>query len=229
MINLDCGEISQSLDEELIPLVDIANICCGAYAGNKEMTENAVLLCKKYGVKISAHLGYPDKRNFGRVSMSIEISDLQKSLIQQVKLLDEITSRHSCQISYLKCHGALYHDARSRRDIYNMLQEIIGKELPFLEGHITINDDKEFKRNKLPVIQEGFADRRYVKRFVLRNRKYKDAVITNPHLIISQYNYLKEGFVITGKGKEEMICDTICFHGDNEASRKALKILAGSI
>ena len=82
---------------------------------------------------------------------------------------------------------------------------------------------KKINQKEIPELQEGFADRRYESRAILRNRQFKDAVIINPQIIISQYTHFKEGFVITENGKEEIECDTICFHGDNEASRKALK------
>ena len=77
--------------------------------------------------------------------MIIKRSDLQQSLIQQIKLLDEISSRHGCQISYCKCHGALYHDVCTRSDTFSLVQEILRNELPFLEGHITMSANKENK------------------------------------------------------------------------------------
>lgn len=83
-INVDCGEgFGQwpgGPDEELMPLIDAANVACGGHAGDPVTMRKTIALAKKHGVKVGAREcsgavsdiklipdpGYPDKAGFGR-------------------------------------------------------------------------------------------------------------------------------------------------------------------
>lgn len=92
-INVDCGEAfglwEGGPDEELMPMIDAANIACGGHAGDPVTMQKTVALAKKYGIKVGArtfmfiltHMsqlivdpGFPDKVGFGRrmIAMSSE-------------------------------------------------------------------------------------------------------------------------------------------------------------
>lgn len=57
-INVDCGEAygqwSGGPDEELMPIIDAANIACGGHAGDPVIMRRTIALAKKHGVKIGA-------------------------------------------------------------------------------------------------------------------------------------------------------------------------------
>ena len=78
LINGDTGEDYSSAD--FIPLLDIANIACGGHAGNEQTMTQAVLLCKTYKVRVSAHISYKDRKNFGRKSIFGSSAQLKKEL-----------------------------------------------------------------------------------------------------------------------------------------------------
>ncbi|KAK7607787.1 lactam utilization protein lamb [Phyllosticta paracitricarpa] len=63
-INVDLGEgygnYKCGPDEELIPLIDHANVACGFHAGDPLIMARTVALCKQHGVKVGAHPGLPD-------------------------------------------------------------------------------------------------------------------------------------------------------------------------
>ena len=65
-INCDIGEcLSSNPDEDLMPLVDIANIACGGHAGNDSSIKKTIKLAVRNKVSIGEHPSYLDKKNFG--------------------------------------------------------------------------------------------------------------------------------------------------------------------
>ena len=105
-INVDMGE-GFNVEEKLMPLISSCNISCGAHAGDTSEIKRVVGLAKINGVKIGAHPSYPDRKNFGRISMKITRSELKKSVKNQllgfVQQLD-----HPKDLNHIKPHGALY-------------------------------------------------------------------------------------------------------------------------
>ena len=81
-INLDIGE-GFNIEEEMMPLINSCNIACGGHAGNILEMTRLISLAKKHQVKIGAHPSYPDKENFGRVSMDISKKDPKERLKKQ--------------------------------------------------------------------------------------------------------------------------------------------------
>ena len=73
-----------NVEEKLMPLISSCNISCGAHAGDTSEIKRVVGLAKINGVKIGAHPSYPDRKNFGRISMKITKSELKKSVKNQL-------------------------------------------------------------------------------------------------------------------------------------------------
>ena len=82
-INVDMGE-GFNVEEKLMPLISSCNISCGAHAGGTSEIKRVVGLAKINAVKIGAHPSYPDRKNFGRISMKITRSELKKSIKNQL-------------------------------------------------------------------------------------------------------------------------------------------------
>jgi hypothetical protein len=57
-INVDCGEAfgqwEGGPDEDLMPMIDVANVACGGHAGDPVIMRRTIALAKKYGVKVGA-------------------------------------------------------------------------------------------------------------------------------------------------------------------------------
>lgn len=57
-INVDCGEgfgqWEGGPDEDLMPMIDVANVACGGHAGSPLIMMKTVALAKKFGVKVGA-------------------------------------------------------------------------------------------------------------------------------------------------------------------------------
>ena len=69
-LNSDLGEsfgaYTLGLDSDVLSHVSSANVACGWHAGDPLIMAKTVALCKKKGVAVGAHPGYPDLLGFGR-------------------------------------------------------------------------------------------------------------------------------------------------------------------
>ena len=229
LISADVGETPQ--DKEFMPFLDIANIACGYHAGDETSITKMVLLAKKYLVKISAHLSYQDRKNFGRKSIFINKTTLRPQLLTQLQTIDKICKINDLPLVFVKPHGALYNDITKIPAVLEAVAETIAEYNQQLLWifFATKNNAKYIKIAKkygLKLLFESFADREYDKGF-LKNRKEKGAIIKESSEIIKRVHLLREKNTILNElgKKEKLSAQTICFHGDNPASLVAIKIL----
>ena len=108
-INVDIGE-GMPHDAELLKYATRANVGCGAHAASKEITLEAIRLCRKEGVKVGAHPGYPDPEHMGRTAWPLDNEEqahaLYQNLSDQLRLMEGM-------FEYSKPHGAFYHQTQT--------------------------------------------------------------------------------------------------------------------
>jgi lactam utilization protein B len=108
ILNCDLGEDEPiERTDELLSLVDAANINCGYHAGNFEKTATALKLAQKYGVKIGAHPGIPI--DGGRGSGDIDPTEFRNLLDMQLGTFQETARYDSVMpmfLRYYKIRGA---------------------------------------------------------------------------------------------------------------------------
>lgn len=95
-------------DEDLMPLIDAANIACGFHAGDPTIMLKTIRLCKKHGVRAGAHPGLPDLFGFGRRKMEIDPGDMYALVIYQVGALKAMLDSEGVELSHIKPHGELF-------------------------------------------------------------------------------------------------------------------------
>ncbi|HYO78961.1 MAG TPA: LamB/YcsF family protein, partial [Thermoanaerobaculia bacterium] len=83
ILSADLGEGSPG-EDELWPLIDMANVACGGHVGDEHSMREAARLARRHNVRIGAHPSYPDRENFGRKSLDIASAALRASLIEQL-------------------------------------------------------------------------------------------------------------------------------------------------
>ncbi|MBL8029474.1 MAG: LamB/YcsF family protein [Fibrobacteres bacterium] len=213
LLNCDIGErgADNQVDLEIIRYIDIANIACGGHAGDKESVETFRKLALDNKITLCAHLSYPDKENFGRLSMKIPKNILAKSLLTQRKLLPEA--------KVVKLHGALYNDTAASPLLAAVAAQIIF-DLGFKTA-ITLKPSPfslECEKLGIKTLAEGFAERRFTidphSGFVkLLSREFPNAVIEDISEAISQCKILEEHFK----------SDTICVHSDSRIALPLIK------
>ena len=229
LLNADVGESIK--DKAFIPYLDIANVACTYHAGNKNIIKKVVYLAKKHQVKIAAHISYKDKKNFGRKSIFFSKTQLKPQLQEQLELLEKICRKEQYPFVFVKPHGALYNDAIQNEKVFEAIAEVLAAYNPNLEWVFFASLKNEYfqqraKKYGLKLFFEVFADRNY-ENGLLMDRKKENAVFKNATEIVQRVLLLqKEGFLFNHKGeKEKLKAQTICFHGDNPASLKAIQSL----
>ena len=220
-LNSDMGEMSGLLSdgtyEKLMDHVTSINVACGGHAGDETMMVEMVIMANKKAVKVGAHPSYPDKENFGRIDMHMDANELLDTVQKQVQLLVDITTDNGVTLSHVKPHGALYNRAVIDADIAKTIGEAIIQVDPLLKvmGLAGSKMLSVFDGLGLDTMAEAFADRTYESDGTLRNRKFNDALITDPNQAAQQTIAIINGYVVSVDGTEVPIeAQTLCIHSD---------------
>jgi UPF0271 protein len=220
LINCDLGEcLDPDPDSQIMRLINQASIACGGHVGNNDSMNKTVKLAKQYQVSIGAHPSYPDKANFGRVSLPMSLNTLFDSVLMQVNGLEQVCLQQNVKMDYIKPHGALYHDMMHQKQIVELLCDVIkakNKGLKLIvQGGINTKQMLAVAMDKGIQLQfEAFADRAY-QGVELKSRSEQGAVLASPEEIKSQYQKLTQSDLFQ--------IDTICFHSDHASSLTALQ------
>jgi UPF0271 protein len=213
-LNSDLGE-GCGLDDELMPLITSANICCGFHAGDAGTARAALESAARHGVQVGAHPGYPDREHFGRVEQDLSEEAVRGLCVDQVRALQEIAAKVSVSIRYMKPHGALYNQA-CREDRYARpvaaAARVLGLPVMGLPGSRLAAACEVF-------IPEGFADRRYLPNGSLVPRSRPDAFVEDPKETVLQAERLIH----------EQGVRSLCVHGDNPQALAFVRALRAAL
>ncbi len=164
LLNVDLGEGFGNLrcgpDEELIPLIDIANVACGFHAGDPLIIQETVRLCKQHNVKIGAHPGLPDLQGFGRREMKLQPEELTAITVYQVGALKGFLDREGLPLNHVKPHGVLYGMMCRNFEVAAAVMKGIPKGIPVF-GLAGTNMEKAAKEVGVEFWAEMYADVKY--------------------------------------------------------------------
>lgn len=222
LINCDLGEcLTPDPDSQIMPLINMANIACGGHVGNEASMCKTIQLAKEYNVTIGAHPSYQDLANFGRVSHDLSAEELYVCIKEQLIYFKSLCEQERTQLSYIKPHGALYHDMMQKPEVLNVICRLI-KEID-LKLSLVVQAGlykQEFANKSLETginfFYEAFADRGYQDTKMIP-RTEKGAMLMEPVEIIEQFDKFSN--------QKEFRVDTICFHSDHSPSVLALQLL----
>ena len=240
LLNCDMGESFGSwrmgLDEQVMPLVDMANIACGFHASDPVTMTKTVMLAKHAGTRIGAHPSYPDLVGFGRRSMQCHPQEVVSMIQYQVGALAGIAKAHGKTLEYVKPHGALYNDMMKNHDILRAVLEGVceyDESLPLMLMATADNTAAQSVADEFDarLLFEAFADRAYDNHGYLVPRSVEGSVYHEEARIIEQSLRLaQEGVVVTLDGAEiPLQADTLCVHGDNAESVKAVQSIRSAL
>jgi 5-oxoprolinase (ATP-hydrolysing) subunit A len=112
LLNSDMGEglglHEFGNDEELMRIIDVANVACGYHAGDPDVMNRTVALAAENGVAVGAHPGLPDVVGFGRRRMMLRPEEVESIILYQTGALTAFLEKHGLQLNHIKPHGALY-------------------------------------------------------------------------------------------------------------------------
>lgn len=224
-LNADVGEGMD--DGTLLPYVTSANVACGMHAGDPTTMDQTVELALSCGVRVGAHPGYPDRENFGRVTMEMASDEIENLVVYQVAALQGFVRSRGARLTHVKPHGALYHRGAEFPDVARAIADgvrRVGTQLVLVgaAGSMLIGAGREAG---LPVAEEAFADRRYRTDGTLVPRGQPGALLTDPDEAAEQAVRLaRDGVAIADDGSPIPVrADTICLHGDTPGAAEIAK------
>ncbi len=226
-LNADVGEAAGN-DHLIMPYISWCNIACGAHAGDEKVIEKTIALAKKYQVKIGAHPSYPDRENFGRMTMKLSHEDLVESITSQLVLVKQKVEEAGEILHHIKPHGALYNDAMKNESIANAILESVKNVAKSSALIVPCGSAISYVcKGEIALKYEAFADRNYNTDLSLVSRKLENGVLEDKIEIFEQVKRMifeKKIRTITGE-KFSVLCDTICVHGDHPESPSIIKFL----
>ncbi len=216
-LNADLGEGS-AFDAQLMPLLSSCNIACGGHAGDQQSMRIALSLAQQHNVCVGAHPSYPDRAQFGRVKLTLEPSQLQTSISQQIEQLQRLAVQQGTKVRYVKPHGALYNQAATDADLAQLLIasiKLIDPSLALmgLAGSALL---AQAAAAGLQTIAEGFIDRAYETDGQLRSRSLAGAVHHEQTVALQQALALAKGMPFPSYTNVPMrlTVQSLCLHSD---------------
>ena len=232
-LNCDLGESfgawTMGLDAEVMPHIDQANIATGFHAGDPLVMQHTLRLAREHDVTVGAHPAYPDLVGFGRRSMNCTREEIISKIHYQVAALDGMATCAGLELRYVKPHGALYNDMMAREEVraailealaqYHKPLALVLQATPELDAH-----RQEADTAGIEAWFEAFADRCYADDGKLVSRRLEGAVHNREKMLAQVEQLCNKGSVTTISGEElPVAADTLCVHGDNEASVNAIR------
>tara|TARA_Y100000996_G_scaffold238409_1_gene187422 strand:- start:598 stop:1317 length:720 start_codon:yes stop_codon:yes gene_type:complete len=232
MIELNCdmgesfGIYKAGNDEEIMPLIDIANVACGFHASDPNHMRKTVALAKKHGVKVGAHPSFPDLQGFGRREMKMPRQDIKNMIMYQVGALKSFLDEQEMSLNHIKPHGSLYVMAAKDEDMANAIADAVETFNVSIFGMANTCHEKIYKNERgLNFISEFYADLDYDKNGNLVVAKGKNANYDSKIATKRVMRAIKEKKVTNTIGKDiNVSCDTICVHSDTP---NAVEIITG--
>ena len=232
MIELNCdmgesfGIYKAGNDEEIMPLIDIANVACGFHASDPNHMRKTVALAKKHGVKVGAHPSFPDLQGFGRREMKMPRQDIKSMIMYQVGALKSFLDEQEMSLNHIKPHGSLYVMAAKDENMANAIADAVETFNVSIFGMANTCHEKIYKNERgLNFISEFYADLDYDKNGNLVVAKGKNANYDSKIATKRVMRAIKEKKVTNTIGKDiNVSCDTICVHSDTP---NAVEIITG--
>jgi UPF0271 protein len=228
LLNCDLGESygnwTMGHDASVMPHIDQASIACGFHAGDPLTMRHTLALAAEHAVAIGAHPAYPDIVGFGRRSMVLSHEEIIANLHYQVAALDGMARSLGLTLTYVKPHGALYHDMMANQAVRSALLQAIASyashDQPLaLMVQATANAAQhraEALAADVPLLFEAFADRCYADDGGLLPRSQAGAVHGRERMLAQVAQLQRDSTVTTHSGKLlKLQIDTVCVHGDN--------------
>ena len=178
-------------------------------------------------MSIGAHPSFNDPENFGRERMNLSSTEIEKLIIDQYEILQNIASNYGESVSHIKPHGALNNMACEDIDLATTLAKTIkeiSKDLIYLVPTGSKMEEAA-KKLDMKIACEIFADRNYEDDGNLVSRKKSHALITDPEEAKKHVLKMVKTQSLNCHSGKQIPCeiDSVCIHGDNLSSLATAK------
>jgi UPF0271 protein len=218
IINCDMGEAyglyRMGDDENIMPLITVANVACGFHASDFNHMRRTVQLAKRHGVKVGAHPSLPDLQGFGRREMKIGREELANCIVYQIGALKGFLDAEGMDLNHIKPHGALYGMAARSEETAHAIADAADVFKVPLMGMINTQHEKVYTARGHTFIAEFYTDLDY--------NDDGGLIITREHVAVDpdeaarrSVRAIEEGKVKSISGKDVAVrADAICVHSD---------------
>ncbi len=222
-LNADLGESfgawTMGRDEQMLQLVNSANVACGFHAGDPLVMRQTVATAQRHGVSIGAHPSYPDLQGFGRRRMDLKPAELEAMVVYQIGALQAVAAAEGHRVTHVKAHGALSNlaseDAGAAGCVARAMRAVDPSLIllaPALSALVRAGQDCD-----LPVVEEVFADRQYTDEGHLVPRGHPQAMVHGADNSARHVMTMVEGQALVSINGRRLPCrpGSVCVHGDN--------------
>ena len=206
-LNADVGEECGD-DATLLDVVTSANVAAGGHAGGDEILRATVEQCARRDVAVGAHPSYPDRANFGRLSMKGEydVTHLTEVLRHQISEVATACSAAGTSLTHVKSFIAAVSKVSTEIEADLYVTGAAGSRLQNAAEASTIR-----------FVAEAFVDRAYNADGTLVPRSLAGAVHEDLPVAVSQALSIAlnqqvdtiDGTVI------DLAARTLCVHSDS--------------
>ena len=221
-INVDLGEGGKR-DELFMSIINSCSIAVGGHYGSIDTIKKTIRLAYKYGVNVGSHPSYPDKTNFGRVSIKMDLNKFQKSIHDQLLNFKKALNYFKLDWHHCKAHGALYNDLIHNQKLTTAYFEVLNEfsEINYLILPASKSIINDAEKMNFRVLKEIFSDRRYDKYLNLIPRKNANSMITDITEFSANLKHLLKGKIrVSNHLFRNVLFDSICLHSDSLMSDK---------
>ena len=234
-LNCDMGEsfgiYRAGNDEEIMPLIDIANVACGFHASDPNHMRKTVALAKKHSVKVGAHPSFPDLQGFGRREMKMPRQDIKNMIMYQVGALKSFLDEQGMPLNHIKPHGSLYVMAAKDENMAHAIADAVETFNVSIFGMANTCHEKVYKDERgLNFVSEFYADLDYDENGKLVIAKGKNATYDSKIATDRVLRAISEKKVTNTVGKDiDVGCDTICVHSDTPNAVEIIKSIKSAL
>lgn len=206
-------------DENLLQVVNSANVACGFHAGDPLIMSRTITQAKEQAVSIGAHPGFADLQGFGRRPTVLKDAEVNSLVLYQLAALGGMARSHDYKMTHVKPHGAMNNMACEDRQLATVIVKAVRQFDPELIFLAPVLSELEYAAREagLSVAGEIFADRAYTESGTLVSRREPGAVLdTTSECIAHVRQMISAGGLVTVTGNVlKTDFQSICVHGDN--------------
>ncbi len=232
-LNSDMGESygihSFGHDDDLLPLIDQANVACGFHAGDPSAMYETVVKAGEAGVAVGAHPGLPDPVGFGRREMHLFPYEVRDLVLYQVGALTGFLRANGLDLDHIKPHGSLYGMAARDESVMGAVCDVAAMYGVPVYGMAGTAHETVARERGIPFVSELYVDLSYRADGSLIIARRAEA--TPPPVAAERARLaLSEGVAVAITGERlAMTFESICIHSDTPNAVDVARAVRGVV
>jgi UPF0271 protein len=211
------GDTLSTADRLILDAVTSASLACGFHAGSPSVMRATAAACMERDVVIGAHVSYRDRPGFGRRVLGTPADVLVADILDQWAVLVAEVDAVGGSVSFVKPHGALYHQMGIDPAVADAVVEAVsrlGDPMLVAPAGSVVADAARWAG--IRVVPEGFPDRGYLPDGHLVPRRVDGALVDDPGEVARRAVSLvrRHGLEAVDGAWTPVEVETLCIHGD---------------